>query len=192
LTYDDLVLIPEEREGDRHELIDGGSIVNPSPVPLHDAAVVWLVINVGGPVVAAGHGQVFVRVDVRLAPGQVGVSDFLFIARDRLAIVGATVVDGAPDLVVEVLSPPTRTRDLGAKLALYERFGVREYWTVDLERRNLTSRVRVDGRYRELPLAVGLLRSTVVPGLTIDPAEFFAGIGLAPNAPVTSPANRLL
>lgn len=46
-------------------------------------------------------------------------------------------IEGPPDLVVEVLSPATKDRDLTAKRRLYARHGVREYWIVDGDRRTI-------------------------------------------------------
>ena len=57
--------------------------------------------------------------------------DLIFIAKERLDIVGETYVREAPDLAVEILSPSTRKLDLRLKRDLYERHGVREYWIVD-------------------------------------------------------------
>jgi hypothetical protein len=56
-------------------------------------------------------------------------------------------VRGAPDLVAEILSPTTRSRDMVAKLALYEKHGVRECWIVDPESSRVTAhRLGPDGR----------------------------------------------
>ena len=55
--------------------------------------------------------------------------------------------DGAPDMVVEILSPSTSRRDMTEKLRLYERFGVREYWIVDPERKIVQSYILENGRY---------------------------------------------
>ena len=57
--------------------------------------------------------------------------DLLFISHERRGIIGEKQVTGAPDLVVEILSPSTAHRDRGIKLDLYARHGVRQYWIVD-------------------------------------------------------------
>ena len=75
---------------------------------------------------------------VYLAPADVVFSnydvvepDLLFVSNERLEILAVTRVTGAPDLVVEILSPSTRRTDEVRKRQLYDRFGVREYWLVD-------------------------------------------------------------
>lgn len=57
--------------------------------------------------------------------------DILFASNERRGIIGEKQVTGAPDLVVEILSPSTAHRDRGIKLDLYARCGVREYWIAD-------------------------------------------------------------
>ncbi len=77
---------------------------------------------------------------------------------------------GAPELIVEVTGS-TMSRDLGVKLDIYRRVGVREYVTMLLHTKQVIWRQLVRGRYKELKPAVdGLLHSTVFPGLWLDPA----------------------
>lgn len=116
LTYDDLAVIAKEREGDRQELFEGTLVVTPSPIPPHQLVSSRLIRWVGTHVETRDLGEIFpAPIDVRFAPGVVAVPDLVFVRRDRLEIVGAQAIDGAPDLIVEVLSPSTRRRDLGPK-----------------------------------------------------------------------------
>ncbi len=71
--------------------------------------------------------------DVVFDDSNVTEPDLLFILTEHLHIIKEAHIQGAPDLVVEVLSPSTRERDLGVKAHLYARFGVQEYWIVDPE-----------------------------------------------------------
>ena len=77
-------------------------------------------------------------VDVKLAEDETVVPDLVFIRHDRLSIIGPKAIEGAPDLIAEILSPSTRHHDLGKKKALYARFGMREYLAIDPEARILT------------------------------------------------------
>jgi Uma2 family endonuclease len=130
-TYDDFLLFPDD--GKRHEIIDGEHYVTPSPNArhqllvgeLHFALAVYLRTNPAvGVVFLAPFDVVFSNWDV-LEP------DLLFIADDQRHILTEKNVQGAPALVIEVLSPGTRTRDEGIKRQLFERSGVREYWLVN-------------------------------------------------------------
>ncbi|PYN35461.1 MAG: hypothetical protein DMD98_08740, partial [Candidatus Rokuibacteriota bacterium] len=78
---------------------------------------------------AHGLGEVYVApFDVILDPRTTVVPDLVFVVRDRLEIVAERGVEGAPDLLVEVLSPGTARRDRVRKLNAYARHGVRHYW----------------------------------------------------------------
>ena len=105
--------------------------------------------------------------DVVLSDVEVLQPDILYVSRDRLSIINERNVQGPPDLVVEVLSPGTAERDRTLKRARYLRFGIREYWLVDLQARTIevlsagqsdfeTVRVFPQGTTATSPLLEGL------------------------------------
>jgi Uma2 family endonuclease len=179
LTYEDFVRIPDD--GKRHEIIDGVHYVTPSPVRQHQRLIGRLFLALGnfveahpdcGEVFGAPFDTVFSRWDV-VEP------DVLFVAADQLHILTEPNVQGAPALVVEVLSPSTRKRDLGVKRQLYDRGGVREYWVVDPKRRDVTVfRRERDGRFTQLAaLSAGddaTLTTPLLPGFALSLAKLFA------------------
>ena len=133
LTYDDLLLFPDD--GLRHEIIDGEHYVTASPNVRHQLVVgrlygeiyVYLKVHPGtGTLLTA-------PIDVVLSRHDVVEPDLLFVAADQAGIVTVANLQGAPALVVEVLSPSTRKRDAQIKRRLFARSGVREYWLVDPE-----------------------------------------------------------
>ncbi|XEC93904.1 Uma2 family endonuclease [Paenibacillus tarimensis] len=69
--------------------------------------------------------------DVHLDKTNVVQPDIMFIANDNLGIIRGKEIHGAPDLLIEILSPSTGARDKTIKKNLYESFGVKEYWIVD-------------------------------------------------------------
>ena len=83
---------------------------------------------------------------------------------------------GAPDLIVEILSPSTSRKDIGVKFSLYERHGVREYWIIHpAEESLLVFTLGADGKYGR-PQGYGrgdLAASTVLEGLELDLEEVF-------------------
>ena len=132
LTYEDYLSFPDD--GRRHEIIDGEHYVTPAPIPRHQLAVTELVLALGNWCGERGSGRVIASpIDVLFEDTSVVQPDLVWIAEERWSIVSDTNVQGAPDLVVEVLSPTTRRTDEIIKRKLYERFGVREYWLIDLE-----------------------------------------------------------
>ena len=76
-------------------------------------------------------------IDVVLSRHNVVQPDILFISRERLGIIKEACIRGAPDLVIEILSPSTEEWDRIIKRQIYGRYGVREYWIVDPEGRSI-------------------------------------------------------
>jgi Uma2 family endonuclease len=174
LTYDDLERIPQERPGDRHELIGGVLYVTASPIPLHQIASGNFMFALERVVRSKRLGWVFsAPVDVYFTPEDNVVPDVCFVRRDRLSIIGEKKIEGVPDLIAEVLSPSTRSRDRGLKKALYARFGVREYWLLDPVPRTVTVWFHENGNSVELPITDGIARSRVVPGFAVAVADLF-------------------
>jgi Uma2 family endonuclease len=85
---------------------------------------------------------------------------------------------GAPDLVVEILSPSTAKRDTNNKFFLYEEYGVREYWIVHPRDQTVLVNVLENGKYKTLRLLTKgqMLQSTTFPFLTVDLAAVFPEI----------------
>jgi len=176
-TYADLDLVPQQREGDRHELFDGELVVTASPIPAHQVVALNFSRGIGNHVIPNELGEVYTApIDVKFAPIWVAVPDLVFVRRERMAIVGAKSINGAPDLIVEVLSPSTRKRDLGRKKLTYERFQVPEYWVTSIQQRTVTVFVLRDRRYEELPQEGDTLRSLVLPDLALRWSDVFRGV----------------
>ncbi len=125
--------MPEDTN--RYEAIDGALCVTPAPTVRHQLIHKNLVRPLLPLLEEPGHGLVlYAPVGVEFPATQEGVQpDIIFIRQDRLGIVGADWIRGAPDLVIEILSPTTAKRDRTIKRKLYDRQGVAEYWVVDPE-----------------------------------------------------------
>jgi len=92
--------------------------------------------------------------------------DVLCVAAEHLDRLKRSHLEGPADLVVEVVSPDSETRDRVEKLREYEVGGVPEYWLIDPERAQaLFYRLGPDGRYRLMEAEGGIFRSAVLPGL---------------------------
>jgi Uma2 family endonuclease len=176
LTYEDLLALPDD--GLRHELIDGEHYVTPAPNIKHQAVVSNLTAAIVTFAKRHDLGRLFTApCDVVFSPINVVEPDLLFISRERLGVLTELNVQGAPDLVVEILSPSTRKRDEGVKRQLYERMGVREYWLVEPSFETIEVFRRTDGTLRvvaELSAESGdILTTPLLPGLEIPLAEIF-------------------
>src|SRR5271157_350351 len=130
LTYDDYCLLPNN--GRRYEIIDGELFVTPSPRRAHQNVVTQLSYYLVEFVKREGGGRVYVApFDVVFSFHDVVEPDVLYVSKERASVVTENNVQGAPDLVVEVLSKTTAKIDRTTKLKLYARFGVQEYWLID-------------------------------------------------------------
>ena len=128
-TYRDYVNTPEDK---RYELLDGELILSEAPSRVHQRADIRLGSRMHLFVDGHGLGVVYhAPRDVVLTDTDVVQPDLMFISNERLHIDTEREVRGAPDLVVEVLSPSTSGRDRTFKRALYARHGVKEYWLVE-------------------------------------------------------------
>ncbi len=130
LTYEDYCLYPDD--GKRREIINGEMFVASSPDTIHQRAVMRLMVRLGRFVEIHKLGEAFIGpFDVVFSEFDVVEPDILYISNARSGILTNKNVQGAPDLVVEVLSEGTGKRDRTIKLNLYGKFGVDEYWTID-------------------------------------------------------------
>lgn len=177
LTYEDYLHFPED--GKRHELIEGEHVVTPAPNTRHQIVHASLFRVLSGFVHEQSLGQVLsAPTDVVLSEHDVVQPDLLFVAREHRDRIGEARLEGAPDLVVEIVSEGTRRRDEVLKRHLYERHGVGEYWLVDpaVETVKVFRRTE-DGafqRIQEASLETGdTLSSPLFPGLEIPLTTLF-------------------
>ena len=172
-TYKDYAKTPE---GERYELIDGELIMAAAPNMAHQNAQS----------IIGGEFYVLVRdrnlgwvyfspTDVYLSDTDVVQPDLLFISRARSRIRTGKNIRGAPDLVVEILSPSTSANDWGYKRDLYAKHGVREFWLVDPYAKQVIVMLLKDGSYE----IVGVyreddtLRSPTLEGFELDLGRVF-------------------
>ena len=106
--------------------------MTPAPGPRHQGVSIALASALHTHVIERGLGRVYAApIDVILSETTIVQPDIVFVAVDRSAIISARGIEGAPTLVVEILSPSTVQTDRGRKLQLYARHRVPYYWIVD-------------------------------------------------------------
>ena len=192
LTVEDYRATPDEI---RYQLVEGELIMFPSPTTNHQG-ILW---NFAGifdsylkrhPVGRA----FFAPLDVYLSKHDVFQPDVLFIAKANLGILKKDGVHGAPDIVVEVLSPSNAQLDKKTKRGVYARAGVKEFWLVDPRLLQIQISDFAGGRAKP----VGLIKendsftSPLLPGLTIRAADVLPRRGLTiPSGPRSSLRQRL-
>jgi Uma2 family endonuclease len=158
------------------ELWDGEIIMSAAPFALHQRVVLRLARIMEDHVRAHRLGEVFISpLDVILAARKVVQPDVVFISAARQAIVQGPI-RGVPDLLVEVISEGTWRRDRVDKKALYEQFGVGEYWIVEPELRLIEVFALEVGAYRLHARGLGAERvtSSLLAGFELSFAQLEA------------------
>jgi len=189
-TYSDLVALPDDQL--RHELIDGEHFVSPSPATTHQQVSKRLFVALNAYVDRHRLGEVlYAPFDIKLSAWTVLVPDVVYFTASRFAdVVNEKHATAAPDLVVEILSPGTRRRDLGRKRAVYDREGVGEYWIVDPDAHTITvlRRPRSDAGLTDVTVRAlandDTLESPLFPGLKTRLRDVFR------SARANAPARR--
>ena len=134
LDYDDYCAIPPD--GKRYELLDGQIHVTPAPSPLHQRISKRLQRLLEAYFEEPGRGEVFnAPIDVILTPHDVVQPDLVVVTDP--ALVSTRGIEGAPTLVIEVLSPTTTAYDRTTKAQRYAAHGIPHYWIVDPETKTI-------------------------------------------------------
>ena len=172
-TYEDYLNAPEDK---RYELLDGELVMAPAPGELHQSVSIWLGSKLFQFVAENRLGKVYsAPFDVVLSDFDVVQPDLVFVSNERTGIITDANLQGAPDLVVEILSPSTAERDKTFKYALYAEHGVGEYWMVDTDAKTITVLLlgergfAVEGIYGEGET----LESPTLRGFALDLGDVF-------------------
>lgn len=121
-------------EGTRVQLINDQLIMSPAPLITHADIIMLILRQLDSFVLKNNMGKVFVApVDVYLDEKNVYQPDIIFINNERREIIHEDAIYGAPDLVIEVLSPGNKKYDKGKKKDVYLQSGVKEYWIIEPE-----------------------------------------------------------
>mgnify|MGYP006322453837 CR=1 FL=1 len=172
-TYEDYLKTHDDK---RYELINGEFLVTPSPVPHHQRISGKLEFMLRRFVTEKNLGEVLdAPCDVYLDNENVVQPDILFISQDRLGIIGEKNIQGAPDVVIEIISENSVYRDMVQKKKLYARFGVKEYWIVIPDEKEIEVYILKDNTYQlyQTYSKANTLESTVLKGLKIVLTEIF-------------------
>jgi Uma2 family endonuclease len=176
VTADEYRAMPES--GPRYQLVDGELLpMTPAPSFRHQDLVGELFVRLRTFVQQHGLGKVAVApVDVYLSDVDVFQPDVLYVSRERYDRIAQDGVRGAPDLVVEVLSPSTRHLDLGTKRVTYARHGVLELWVVDPQEQTLTVYDLPKIPAHRTLIRGQMLTSPLLPGFALDIDALFTAV----------------
>ena len=148
VSYEDYLKLPE-KEGYSYEVLDGMLVKDPSPNVFHQRIVprLWSILDTYFKTMDPG-GEVFIApLDVTLGSYTVVQPDLLYVSGRRSEIVRFERIDGAPDLVVEVISKPGTGKDRIRKKKIYRASGIQHYWMIDPAEQTLECYLLRDGLY---------------------------------------------
>jgi Uma2 family endonuclease len=160
-----------------YELMDGMPVRKPSNTSAHQKVSGKILMSIFEKVKLKDLGHVFhAPFDVVFDSENALVPDLIFISSERQGIIDPDgPIMGAPDLIIEIISPGTARYDRGDKKDLYERFQVKEYWIADPKNASIEVYDLVEGRYKLVSYAAsdGEIESQVLPGLGLRVEEVF-------------------
>ena len=150
-------------EGTRAELIDNSLYMSPAPTLSHQDVSVTLASLIFMHVRQKKSGKVYAApVDVFLSNKNAFQPDIIFISTENKSKLKEDGIYGAPDLIIEILSPGSKKLDLTKKKDAYEKAGVKEYWIVDPETKESIGHQLEKGSYVEFKKEKGKLPSLLL------------------------------
>ncbi len=172
-TYEDYLSLEEEK---RYEIINGELFEMPALILRHQKVIWNLAYVFRRYQEKKNRGDFYLApVDVVLSQEHVVQPDLVFVSKDRLSIARDKGIFGAPDLVVEVVSPSTFKRDTEDKRRLYAKHGIKEYWLVFPEERVVEVLTLEGNEYEVFSHAFekGEVCSKLLEGLFLNLEEIF-------------------
>jgi Uma2 family endonuclease len=160
-------------EDTRAEWVDGEVVIMSPVSELHSRLATWLINMMSIFVEEEDLGRVygtefmvrFKKLRRRRMP------DLLFVAKGRTDLIKPNHFEGPPDLIIEIVSSDSESRDWREKFQEYERAGVREYWIIDPASEHAEACALGRGRkYRRIPEEAGVIKSTVIRGFWLKTA----------------------
>ena len=175
LTYEDYMTFPDN-DGIRKEIIEGDLFMTPAPSIQHQRILRKLSIILDNYVDMNRLGEIlFAPCDIIFSDINVVQPDLIFVSRDNYQIRTELNIQGAPDLLVEILSASTKDSDRIFKKHIYEKFHVKEYWIIDPGEETIEIWALKNRKYHLFCKANKKvsLKSMILSGLRIDLASIF-------------------
>jgi Uma2 family endonuclease len=173
-TVEDYMML---EEGAPFQLINYDLVMSPSPLPIHQEILFAL-----SEVIVfyhVKHGRkgkwYYAPQDVKFDEGNVLQPDIFFITEERKAELIKDRIEGAPDLIIEILSPSNAYYDLRQKKDIYEKYCVKEYIIIDPLQKNADLYILQDGAFvlHQKAQLTEMLKSVLLPGFDIEVSKLF-------------------
>ena len=166
LTYEHYTQLPDD--GNRHEIVDGVHYMNPAPIPYHQALSRHIQFQLYSAIELNNLGEVIdAPIDVQFSNHDVVQPDLVVVLKGN-NIATRTKLKGTPDLIIEILSPSTSSRDEGLKKELYEQNHVPEYWVVDPDAKAVRKYTLTNGQYAAPQRCTESITFDGLPNVSVD------------------------
>jgi Uma2 family endonuclease len=174
LTIEYYKILPE---GAPYQLIEGELVMTPAPNPRHQIISANIFEKIREFTEELGM-TLYSPIDVYLGRENAYQPDIVFISKDRQDIIQEDGIYGAPDLVIEILSPSTARYDLREKFRIYEKHGVQEYWIVDPEINSIEIYTKEKDHFSLITRAEdkGEVESVLLKGFVLTLDEIFRAL----------------
>jgi Uma2 family endonuclease len=150
-------------EGTMCQIINNSLVMSPSPLDIHQVILNEINVNLTLHVGKTKIGHVRISpYDVHLSKSNILQPDICFIKEENKGNIDKKGLIGAPDLVIEILSPGTKKYDLNDKKEIYENYGVREYFIVEPSNLKVKSYILKNSKYIELEETTGIIKSALL------------------------------
>ena len=151
-------------EGTLCEVLNNILYMSPAAAHEHQRVSVTLTAQIYSFVTRKKVGEIFhAPIDVFLDENNAFQPDIIFISKENSGhLIQGGGFEGAPDLVIEILSPFNKSRDLVTKRRVYERTGVKEYWIVDPVTKEVVGFMGKDRSFQPLPSSKGKIKSLLL------------------------------
>jgi Uma2 family endonuclease len=151
-------------EGTLAELIDNQIYMSPAPVPIHQIVLNDINVQLYQFLKETNIGMVYISpLDVYLDETSNAVQpDIIVLLKDNFQLLKDGHIQGTPDMLVEILSKGNKDHDLIRKRAIYQRFGVKEYWIIDPETKRAIGFQFTSKGYERIAEDTGVIRSQLL------------------------------
>ncbi|MEX2460741.1 MAG: Uma2 family endonuclease [Paenibacillaceae bacterium] len=182
MSYDEYAALPED--GNRYELVEGIlEMMSPGATARHQMMSFEMQSRLAQ-TCKLEYVILYAPIDVILSNREVRQPDLVMIHRSRLEIITKRGIEGAPDLVIEILSPHSIRRDKVGKRRSYAKYGIPEYWVIDPPNEALEQYILNGDVYELAEVYIGdeLVQSEHIPCIAFTMQDIMGSIPELPNA----------
>jgi len=150
-------------EGTLCQLINDKLVMSPAPIDIHQVILNKINIDISIYLRKNSIGEIRIApYDVHFSKENILQPDILFLKNENIYKIKSRGLFGAPDLVIEILSPATSHLDFDDKKTIYEKYGVQEYFIVEPNSKSVTSFLLKNKEYVEQKIAKGTIKSALL------------------------------